>query len=159
MSLSDRRCVGKPIHLLFWGYNENMITIESNKTEIDDALWKACSLFWRLFYSDNRGYGICYTCGARVHYKEANLGHYISRAYKAVKFHVDNLRYQCVQCNRWKNGEPVVFRENLVDEIGEKRVLKIEKLKDEPCPTKEWMLSELGKYKKGIKLIPTKALD
>lgn len=136
-----------------------MITIDSNKTDIDEALWKKCSLFWRLFYTDNTGYGHCYTCEKRIFYKEANLGHYISRAYKAVKFHSDNLRLQCVQCNKWKNGQTVVFRENLVDEIGEKRVLKIEKMKDGQYPTKEWMLDELGKYKKAIKLIPRKALD
>lgn len=135
-----------------------MITIASNKSDIDDKLWNLCSLFWRLFYSDINGFGRCFTCGKRIYYKEAHLGHYISRAYKAVKFHKDNLRYQCSQCNRWGNGKPVVFRENLVDEIGEKRVLALEKQKDNPYPTKEWMLGEIPKYKKGLKLIPLKAL-
>mgnify|MGYP001567999745 CR=1 FL=1 len=136
-----------------------MINADSTKSEVDEALWKLCSLFWRLFYSDENGYGHCFTCGVRVHYKEANLGHYISRAYKAVKFHEDNLRFQCVKCNKWKNGEPVVFRENLVDEIGEKRVLTLEKQKDDPYPTKEWMLAEIPKCKEKIKLIPLKALQ
>lgn len=135
-----------------------MITIDSNKSDIDTKCWELCSLFWRLFYTDNNGYGFCYTCEKRVHYKEANLGHYISRAYKAVKFHEDNLRFQCVQCNKWKNGEPVVFRENLVDEIGEEAVRKLEKQKDDPHPTKEQMLKSIAEYKGKIKVIPLKSI-
>lgn len=135
-----------------------MINTESTKTDVDEALWKLCSLYWRLKYSDLNGFGFCFTCGKRVHYKQANLGHYISRQYKAVKFHKDNLRYQCVQCNKWKNGEPVVFRENLVDEIGEKRVLAIEQQKNDTYPTKEQMLVEIPKYKVWIKRIPLKSL-
>ena len=135
-----------------------MITSKSTKSEIDAKLWELCSLFWRLYYSDNNGFGVCYTCGARKHYKEANLGHFLSRAYKAVKFHKDNLRFQCVKCNKWKNGLPAVFRENLCDEIGEKQVKWLEKHRDDTHPTKEWMLNEIDGYKRAIKLIPLKTL-
>ena len=52
-----------------------------------------------------------------------------------------------MMCNLWKRGDPVVFRRNLIAEIGEARVLAVEKLRDAPIklsrPFLETLIKEL----------------
>lgn len=74
----------------------------------------------------------CYTCSHPAHWKKMHNGHYLSRYYKAARWHEDNCRIQCMMCNLWKRGDPIAFRQNLVEEIGEARVLAIEALRDAP---------------------------
>jgi hypothetical protein len=136
-----------------------MITLESTKSEIDDALWDAVSIYYRMLYTDDKGYGRCYTCGKVIHYKKCDLGHWLSRAYKAIKFNPKHLRTQCKQCNGYGNGRPDVFRDNLVDEIGEEEVNWLNTHKNDPHPTKEFMFSELQRYKQLTKNLPLKALE
>lgn len=85
---------------------------------------KLTSLFVRAKYRDSDGLVSCYTCtyrGAIIH-----CGHYISRTYKYTRWDLDNLRPQCFMCNVIKKGCAHLFRENLVNEIGEERVKAIE---------------------------------
>ncbi len=68
----------------------------------------------------------CYTCGNANHWKKLHNGHYLSRFYKSARWDKDNCRPQCMMCNLWKRGDPITFRQNLIKEIGEKRVLAVE---------------------------------
>lgn len=68
----------------------------------------------------------CFTCGRFYPIKKLHCGHYLSRFYKAARWDFDNARPQCMMCNLWKRGDPVVFRQNLVKEIGLERVLAVE---------------------------------
>lgn len=86
------------------------------------------SQYVRLKASIN-GYGKCFTCGVIKHYKEAHNGHWIPRNILATRFHEDNCRFQCIGCNLYANGKFIEFRINLVKEIGEQRVKKLEQLK------------------------------
>lgn len=74
----------------------------------------------------------CFTCGTWLPPKKLHCGHYLSRFYKAARWNYDNARPQCMMCNLWKRGDPIRFRQNLVAEIGEARVLDVEKLRDVP---------------------------
>lgn len=84
------------------------------------------SRFVRLRDSDAEGYGNCFTCNKRFHWKEAHCGHWIPRNILATRFDEDNCRFQCVGCNLYGNGKFVDFRINLVKEIGEERVKALE---------------------------------
>lgn len=78
------------------------------------------------------GYNVCYTCGNVRPWKKLHNGHYLSRFYKAARWHEDNCRPQCMMCNLWKRGDPIRFRQNLINEIGEARVLAVEALRNAP---------------------------
>ena len=70
----------------------------------------------------------CYTCG-RVHgIKEITLGHWQRRGYKTTRFHENNGRGQCIQCNYYHSGMPEIFEKNLVSEIGQDKVNELKSL-------------------------------
>ena len=82
--------------------------------------------------ADEDGIQTCYTCGHKAHWKKLHCSHYLSRYYKAARWHEDNVRPACFMCNIYKKGDLVVFRRNLINEIGEERVNAVEALRDAP---------------------------
>jgi len=75
----------------------------------------------------------CITCGRWLPINEIDCGHYLSVKYQEMEFEFDNARPQCpVPCNRMNYGEQEIFREKLVEQIGEVRVLRIEAAKPIP---------------------------
>lgn len=94
---------------------------------------------------DIEGFTSCYTCNLRSHWKKLHCGHYLSRFYKAARWDEDNARPQCMMCNLWKRGDPVVFRQNLIKEIGLVRVEAVEAKRAQPTKlTKEFLKEKLG---------------
>lgn len=87
------------------------------------------SRYVRLFFSKN-GYCTCFTCGTIVEIKEVQNGHYQKRVHKATRYEFNNCRPQCATCNGdvRHNGKQDVFRVNLVMQLGEEEVRRIEKL-------------------------------
>lgn len=55
-------------------------------------------------------------------------GHYITRSAKYVRWELDNLRPQCFVCNMRNQGMSHIFRERLVKELGEERIVELEQL-------------------------------
>lgn len=68
----------------------------------------------------------CFTCLGIFLVKRLHCGHYLSRWYKSARWDFDNARPQCMMCNLYKKGDAVRFRQNLIKEIGEARVLAVE---------------------------------
>lgn len=68
----------------------------------------------------------CFTCQKHFSVKKLQNGHYLSRFYKAARWDFDNARPQCMMCNMWKRGDLVVYRQNLIKEIGLERVEAVE---------------------------------
>ena len=98
--------------------------------------------------ANNEGIQTCYTCGHKNHWKKLHCSHYLSRYYKAARWNRDNVRPACFICNIYKKGDLVVFRRNLISEIGEARVLHVEKLRDAPIKlTREFLLSKIEELK------------
>ena len=127
-------------------------------TWLTKELDRVFSQFIRLKYSNKEGVVFCYTCGHFTHYKKIHAGHFISRWYKATRWNENNVRPQCFMCNIYKKGDSVKFRINLIQEIGEKEV---EKMEDESARfikrgavEKEWMEQKINYYKQQIKLLP-----
>jgi hypothetical protein len=87
------------------------------------------SRYIRLKHSEN-GMCTCYTCGNVLPIKEIDNGHFMKREHKATRYHENNCRPQCKQCNgdTKHNGKQIEFRELLCNEIGVEMVEKIEAL-------------------------------
>lgn len=74
-------------------------------------------------YIRMRDYGKpCISCGALPVQKAGgtiDAGHYRSRgAASHLRFNILNIHGQCVSCNRYKSGNAVDYRINLIDKIG-----------------------------------------
>jgi len=76
---------------------------------LDDKLWTQFSLFVRLRDADENGYIICCTSGRRVHYKDADAGHFIGRRHLATKFDERNVHAQSRNDNRFNGGRQYEF--------------------------------------------------
>ena len=75
--------------------------------------WKWCSLFIRLYYSDENGYVNCATCGKNNHYKEVDCGHFRSWKHKNTQYEFKNLAPQCKHCNDPKYGAGMPYEFSL----------------------------------------------
>jgi hypothetical protein len=89
---------------------------------LEEELDKYASIVGRTSYMDYRELVRCYTCTWIGHYKECDAGHFIRRGHHAVRWDLRNIRPQCVECNRSKNGQPKIFEEELREEIGDDEV-------------------------------------
>lgn len=99
------------------------------------------SQFIRYSRADKEGKCPCYTCGHIYPVKKLHNGHYLLRGYKATRWDESNCRPQCGVCNLWRKGEPVVFRENLVKELGEKNVVALEQRRHQ---IRKWTADEMA---------------
>lgn len=77
--------------------------------------WKWFSIWTRQNGMDDLGFNTCYTCGRRVHWKEANAGHY---RHDAFDFDPQNVKNQCVDCNFGGQGRADNFYLHLIEEYG-----------------------------------------
>ncbi len=87
----------------------------------------------------NKDYTTAYTAPV----KKLHCGHYLSRFFKAARWHPDNCRPQSYGSNIMQKGDAVKFRQNLVKEIGEARVLDVEALRDAPLKLSREFLEDL----------------
>ena len=73
----------------------------------------------RLSRADDNGMCTCYTCDRKIHYKEIQCGHLVSRYYLATRYDNRNTRPQCIVCNMWRNGMIPTYSIRLEQELGE----------------------------------------
>lgn len=86
----------------------------------------AMQLMRRLEESDDRGFCYCISCGKRMHYKNAQGGHYIPRRHRATELEKDNIFPQCVRCNGFDEGNSIGYRDGLKNMIGQERLDRLE---------------------------------
>lgn len=89
---------------------------------VTDRADRVFSVFIRVSYADFDGYASCFTCGARMLWQELQCGHWIPRGNGATRFHEDNCRPQCSNCNEHRGGLPVAFEEGLRTDLGDEKV-------------------------------------
>jgi hypothetical protein len=75
-----------------------------------------------MLYADHQGYVTCYTCDTRIEWQQSDCGHFIRRQHSSVRFHEDNCRPQCIECNRNNDGMEESFEEHLRDDLGDEAV-------------------------------------
>lgn len=86
---------------------------------------KAVSLYVRQKGMDKFGYNTCYTCGARLPWRQLDCGHYIKRRYLQTRWELNNVRPQCQICNRNLNGNYKVYEPKIRQELGTDFVQKM----------------------------------
>jgi len=64
--------------------------------------WKLNSELVRRRGCNKRGFGNCFTCGKKIHWKKSNAGHYIHL--KRMDFDENNIQRQCIRCNLRLHG-------------------------------------------------------
>jgi len=81
----------------------------------------------RLRYADENGMVTCVTCGVKIHYKDANAGHYMH----SLHFREDNQHNQCRRCNLFLSGNLANYTLFMIDKYGREKVdeLILEKMK------------------------------
>lgn len=115
------------------------------------------SRYIRLKYSFESGgelYCTCYTCGNPKPILEAENGHWQRRGYKTARFHANNARPQCHQCNYHYQGKPEIFELNLIRDIGQDKVNELKKLAQQIGEDNEpFYREQASKYRKLFNLL------
>lgn len=118
------------------------------------------SLFVRLSNADKEGLVQCFTCRRFFHYKKIHNGHYVSRFYKQTRWDERNLRPQCPICNLWKRGDPVTFRELLVEEYGETIVRELEESRNVSNKLdRDYLVEQIALYTDKVASARTKVIE
>ena len=76
------------------------------------------SQYIRLKYANEYGEVECYTCGSKMNWKEAQNGHFYSRARYTTRWDEANCRVQDYRCNVALSGNYIVYTRNMLAEIG-----------------------------------------
>jgi len=58
--------------------------------------------------------GRCCTCGAIG----SQAGHFVKRGYKKIRWHVQNVHLQCVQCNHFLDGNEGEYARFIINTYG-----------------------------------------
>ena len=96
--------------------------------------------------------GRCISCNSPISYSTCDAGHFISRRHMSTRFCGYNVNAQCVECNRFKNGNIENYRNGLIRKYGEGIVKMIETNSNSIMKvTTEEIQSLIEFYKKEIK--------
>lgn len=88
---------------------------------------------------------ICYTC--KKPNDKLQCGHFVSRQYLATRWSEDNCRPQCWGCNGFGGGKLLDFEENLIKELGKKKVEDLKKSRHLTLKLdREWYEEKLSTY-------------
>ena len=117
--------------------------------KITDALWEECRRIVKAKYIKNGKY-YCYTCDREISGSGCQLGHFIPRSVGGalLRFHLDNLRLQCYNCNINAGGFGAEYSRRLIKEIGQERVDYLFILKRKSVKAFDYFQTLLVKYKK-----------
>lgn len=89
---------------------------KSDLQKLKKALWDECRRITRARHGNT-----CYTCGKTgLEGSNWQTGHFISSSIcsVALRYHLDNLRPQCYNCNINKSGFWTAFEDHLVRDFG-----------------------------------------
>ena len=115
-------------------------------------LWELCKIYCRKKWGNT-----CYTCGAKNLYGcNQQTGHFIPSCLCPFEldYHPDNLRIQCMRCNKWAGGNQSQYAENLKMDYGQFYIDILFEMKNQPKITKpslEDYENYIEKYKQLIK--------
>lgn len=125
---------------------------KSEQQKAKEKLDAIFSKYIRWSHADENGMCTCFTCGKVKPVKGIQNGHFIPRNILITRFDENNCRPQCVGCNMFGNGKFVDFRENLVKELGEKKVKEMEASRFKVMKVDvHWYKAQIEKYKPIVK--------
>ena len=76
--------------------------------------------------SDN-GYFTCISCGQTKDVSQMDAGHYVPvKGSSALRFDEYNVNGECKACNGFDQFHLIGYRRNLIDKVGERKVMELE---------------------------------
>jgi hypothetical protein len=113
--------------------------------------WKAFSKWIRLRDTTKLGTQ-CYTCLKYFPIEKMHAGHYIAGRSAVNLFNEINCHAQCPMDNIYKHGDPITYREHLIQEYGEEVIKTLEAHRHDIHQWKVFELIEIEKkYKAKLK--------
>jgi NAD-dependent DNA ligase len=102
-------------------------------------LWSLCRAITEKKYPNR-----CYTCDRPVEGSNRQLGHCIPSSIGGAncRYHLDNLRWQCYNCNINCGGQGAEYYKRLVKEIGQERVDDLFDLKEKNVSAGRYFYTE-----------------
>lgn len=93
----------------------------------------------------------CVSCG-RQHKGKMDAGHYIAAGdCEALRFSAEQVRAQCTPCNHKRHGALIGFRQQLVRELGARRVEELERHPDDKRFTVDELQAIIELYRRLIR--------
>lgn len=110
------------------GLSSSPKSLSKSAPSVENKLDRVFSTYRRLLFADKNETGRCVTCGATMHWKYLQLGHYIGRGAEAVRWEENNGWPQCsvCNCNTINPGEPEKYAAFLDRQIGVEQREQIE---------------------------------
>ena len=93
-------------------------------------------------------FGLCITCGKRLHFKLLQAGHFILGRHNANLFSERGVHAQCYNCNINLKGNTLEYRRKIIEMYGEGADLELE---EEARQIKKFTIPELEELKKELK--------
>lgn len=117
--------------------------------KIQDELWQECRRIIKSRYVLKDGTYVCFTCGKPIEGSNCQLGHFIPNSVGGalLRYNLDNLRLQCYYDNINLGGNGAVFYKNLKEEMGQKHIDKLFKLKAQTTKAIDHYTDLLEKYR------------
>lgn len=130
---------------------EKEVTKEPGLPELIEEADAVFSRYVRLAASDEKGMVRCFTCGSLNHWKRLDCGHFIPRGNHYLRYRLDNVRPQCLICNRHKDGMFKEFAKGLNQEGEGKADLLMEDSHVVYKLTREEVRQIIGEYSTKVK--------
>lgn len=114
-------------------------------SKIQDKIWQECRRIKRI----GKDRIDCYTCPAKnLVGVNCQLGHMWAKASlpACLKYELDILEYQCFRCNINFGGMGADFRKRKEKELGKKRILELEKLRQKTVKAYDYYVDLLAHY-------------
>jgi endogenous inhibitor of DNA gyrase (YacG/DUF329 family) len=90
--------------------------------------WKWTSIEVRTRNADWKGMVQCVTCGKRMHWREAQAGHFIPGRRNNLIFDSRNIHVQCPACNVFLHGNLIPYYQFMQKTHGEKVIAELRQL-------------------------------
>ena len=88
------------------------------------------------------GYFTCISCGQVKDFEYMDAGHYVPvKGSSALRFDEYNVNGECKSCNGFDQFHLIGYRRNLIDKVGERKVIELEQ---QHRLIKKWNRSELN---------------
>lgn len=94
----------------------------TKNSRLKKKLWKLVSEYVR-----RRDFGVCFTCGAKKHWRQMQAGHFIPKKICGADLYFDerNIHCQCFRCNINLGGNGAIYAQNMRKRYGDEFVNEI----------------------------------
>lgn len=102
---------------------------KQTRSQLVKKLDTVFSQYIRKSKADKQGNCTCCTCGKKVHWKEIQAGHFMSRKHYSIRWDERNVNPQCVACNVFRYGEQYKYSLFLGQDLADLLYLQSKEIK------------------------------